>query len=116
MSIMPSIAALTIHIFGAVALFSGIAGLLNPSFHLQQLDLPAAAAPAIQASSLGAIAIGVFYILAAFQENRAFFKLTLLTRTLTAIWAMRLGGEWTVLGRLEGLGAIITACALVLER
>jgi hypothetical protein len=113
---MPSITGSTIHLFGAIALISGICGLLNPSYNLQQLNLPADAAPAIQASSLGAIAIGVFYILAAFQENRAFFKLTLLTRTLTAIWAMRVGGGWTVLGRLEGLGALVTACALVLER
>jgi hypothetical protein len=113
---MPSIAAFTIHLFSTIAFISGIAGLLNPSFNLEQLDLPAAAAPAIQASSLGAVAIGIFYILAAFQENRAFFKLTLLTRTLTAIWAMRVGGRWTVLGMVEGLGALVTAGALVLRR
>jgi hypothetical protein len=113
---MPSPTAFTVYAFGVVALFLGISGLHDPSSSLQHLDLPATAAPSVQASSLGAIAVGAFYILAASQENRAFFKLSLVTRTLTTIWALKMGNGWTALGVFEGLGAFGTACTMALGR
>jgi hypothetical protein len=109
---MPSPAAYTIYTFGIITLFFGFSGLYDPSSSLSQLGLPAAAAPSVQASSLGAIAVGAFYCLAAHQENRAFFKLSLITRTLTTIWALRMGGGWMALGVVEGLGVVGTGVAL----
>lgn len=110
--IMPSTAAYTIYAFGIPTLFLGLFSLYDPAPSLERLNLPPGAAPSIQASSLGAVAVGVFYCLAAYQENRAFFKWSLLTRTLTTVWALRMGGGWTGLGVFEGLGAVGTAAAL----
>ncbi|KAF2243373.1 hypothetical protein BU26DRAFT_509897 [Trematosphaeria pertusa] len=113
---MPSPAAYTIYFFALPTFLLGLRGLWDPTSSLQTLNLPAAAAPSVQASSLGAIAISIFYCLAAYQENRAFFKWSLLTRSLTTAWALRMGGGWTALGVWEGVGALGTAVALAVGR
>ncbi|KAH7117557.1 hypothetical protein B0J11DRAFT_536242 [Dendryphion nanum] len=113
---MPSTTAYTIAIFGLSCFLSGIFTLFNASISLSTLDLPPTARPAVQASSLAAIAMGVFYCLAAWQENRAFFKFSLGTRTLTTVVFLRTGGPWWMLGIWEGVGVLSTMAGLVWDR
>jgi hypothetical protein len=56
--------------------------------------------------------MGIYYTLAAVQENRAFFKLTVPMRMLTAsvFWAQ--DGGWRMAGLWEGVGAVATGAAL----
>ncbi|KAF1977336.1 hypothetical protein BU23DRAFT_659576 [Bimuria novae-zelandiae CBS 107.79] len=105
---MPSLPALTIYLFGLTALAAGIFTVFGPQ--------PASCAPEAQANGLAAIAVGSFYILAAAQENKSFFFLTLATRALTTVvfWrnAARFGGKWGVAAVWEGGGAVLTTGAL----
>jgi hypothetical protein len=64
-------------------------------------------------NSLAAIAMGIYYTLAAYQENRTFFYLTVPMRLLTSLVFWRQGGEWKIAGAWEGGGALITAGALM---
>jgi hypothetical protein len=67
----------------------------------------------IEGNSLAAIAMGIYYALAAYQENRAFFYLTVPMRSLTATVFWRQGGQWKIAGLWEGGGAVLTAVALM---
>ncbi|CAJ2501521.1 Uu.00g043740.m01.CDS01 [Anthostomella pinea] len=109
---MPSPAALTIYAFGLTALLAGIGSLLDPAGSLPQLGLPYACVAAARGNGLAAIAMGLYYSLAAYQENTAFFAVTVPMRSLTTavFWAQgwRLPAVW------EGAGALATAFALLL--
>ena len=109
---MPSLAASTVYAFGTTALVAGINNLLSPQSTLQSFQLPLAALPAVNGNSLAAIAVGSLYILSAYQENRAFFLMSIPTRTLTGTVFWYAGGLWRVAGVWEGGGALITALAL----
>jgi hypothetical protein len=65
-------------------------------------------------NSLAAIAMGIYYSLAAYQENRSFFKLTVPMRLLTATVFWGQGGMWKGAGLWEGVGAGLTGLALLL--
>ena len=109
---MPSYAAITIYAFGLTAFFAGIRSLLLPTSALDSFDLPFSCLPASQGNGLAAIAMGIYYTLAAWQENRAFFVLTVPMRTLTATVFWSLGGTWKMAGIWEGAGAGLTAITL----
>ncbi|KAM7203622.1 hypothetical protein V8F20_003917 [Naviculisporaceae sp. PSN 640] len=113
---MPSAAALSIYLFGATALVAGINNLLSPQTALAALDLPPTALYASNGMSLAAIAMGIYYPLAAYQENRTFFFLTIPMRSLTATVFWFQGGVWRLPSIWEGGGALLTAAALVWDR
>lgn len=112
---MPPLSALTIYAFGLSALLLGIQNLLSPTSALSTLDLPASALPAINGTSIAAIAMGIYYTLAAYQRNRPFFALSVPMRLLTASVFWMHGGAWRAAAGWEGGGAVITALALVWE-
>lgn len=113
---MPSSTAYTIYAFGLTSFLFGAVTLLDPIKGAERLDLDPSAQPVVKASSLAAIAMGIYYILAAYQENHAFFWLTVPMRTLTTTVFLRQGGGWTGPGIWEGLGATATALALIVTR
>jgi hypothetical protein len=59
------------------------------------------------------MAMGIYYTLAASQENRTFFYLTIPMRMLTSAVFWRQGGDWKIASAWEGGGAVITAVALI---
>lgn len=111
---MPSIAALTIYAFGISALNHGVGNLLSPRKALATKQLPDSALPALNGFSVAIIGIGIYYCLAAYQENRTFFALTL-ARLVSAriFWAQ--GPAWRVIATWEGISALLTALALAWE-
>lgn len=106
---------MTILAFGLTSLLAGVTNLLRPTVALASLGLPPEAQPASNAMALAAIAMGLYYPLAAAQENRKFFALTVPMRTLTAavFWAQ--GGAWRIPALWEGGGAILTAVVMIWE-
>ncbi|MCJ1399709.1 hypothetical protein MMC11_002911 [Xylographa trunciseda] len=112
---MPPISSLSIYLFGTTAFVAGAAHLVSPQTALSSLDLPASALPAVHGNSLAAIAMGIFYTLAAWQNNRAFYTLSVPMRSLTAavLWAQ--GGPWRLVAMWEAAGALLTGTALVWE-
>jgi hypothetical protein len=68
----------------------------------------------MQGNALAAIAMGLYYSLAAYQENRAFFIATVPMRLLTAIVFGRHRGVWKTASFWEGFGAILTLGALIM--
>lgn len=111
----PSIAAITIYGFGMSAFAVGVHNLLFPTAALASLSLPADATPALNGNSLAAIAMGIYYTLAAYQRNRAFFLLTIPMRLLTASVFWRAGGSWKAASSWEAGGAVLTAAAILWE-
>lgn len=59
--------------------------------------------------------MGIYYTLAAYQENRTFFNLTVAMRLVTSQVFLRQGGGWQLAGYWEGGGALITAVALLVD-
>ncbi|KAE9367619.1 hypothetical protein N431DRAFT_349587 [Stipitochalara longipes BDJ] len=110
---MPSPAAWTIYVFGATAFVAGWWQLISPESAVQSLGLSVECVLAANGNSLAAIAMGIYYSLAAYQENRTFFKLTVPMRMLTATVFWGQGGTWKVAGLWEGLGAGLTGLALI---
>jgi hypothetical protein len=117
---MPSASALTIYLFGFTALAAGLNSLLSsfltPESGLASFSLPASALPAMQGNALAAIAIGLYYSLAAYQENRAFFIATVPMRLLSAIVFGRYQGVWKIASLWEVFGAILTLGALIMTK
>ena len=99
---MASPSALTIYLFGATAFGAGVHTLLFSS---------SPATPEMKANSLAAIAMGIYYPLAAYQENRAFFIATVPMRSLSATVFWQQG--WVEAAVWEGVGATLTGLALI---
>lgn len=112
---MPSSPALTIAFFGATAFIIGIYTLLSPSAFLLRLQLPPDALPVLYGNGLAATAMGVYYTLAAYQENKLFFIATDPVRLLTTVVFWAQGAQWRATAVWEGTGAILTGTALVWE-
>lgn len=98
---MPSFSALTIYLFGATAFGAGVHTLL----------FSGPTTPEMKANSLAAIAMGIYYPLAAYQENRAFFIATVPMRSLSATVFWQQG--WVEAAVWEGAGAALTGLALM---
>jgi len=105
---------LSILAFGISAFISGIFTLLSPEGFATQLHLPSSCWPSMNGNGVAAIAMGIYYTLAAFQNNRTFFKLTVPMRFLTTYIFVKQG--WIVPGVWEGGAAALTAVALLFER
>ncbi|KAK3324905.1 hypothetical protein B0H66DRAFT_547008 [Apodospora peruviana] len=106
--------AYTILIFGASCLAAGVSSLLNPESVLEPLGLDQSAIPAMRGNALAAIAMGIYYSLAAYQSNRLFFIATVPMRLLTTsvFWSQ----GWNATALWEGSCALATAAALLWER
>ncbi|MFE6409800.1 hypothetical protein ACFVOR_23040 [Streptomyces sp. NPDC057837] len=120
----------TIAVFGLLAAALGTLGLASPAAQLSLLGLAAPDertagdfTPAfLTASSMAALNMGVYYVLAALADWRAFFRWTVPFRLLTCTVsiAAAIGGRapdvFAGVGVWEGLGALATGTALRLER
>ncbi|MGJ3562183.1 hypothetical protein ACR6C2_44455 [Streptomyces sp. INA 01156] len=120
----------TMAVFGALAAALGAVGLIAPAAQLSLLGLAAPGGrgsggltPAfVTASSMAALNMGAYYILAALADWRAFFRWTVPFRLLTctvftvAVLTGRAPGAFVGVGVWEGLGAVATGAALRYER
>ncbi|USW49291.1 hypothetical protein Slin15195_G026100 [Septoria linicola] len=109
---MPSPAAYTIYAFGIASFVAGLQTFLSPHSSLQSFELPIAALPALKGNGLAATAMGIYYTLAARQENKSFFLLTIPMRLVAAITFSQFDGTWKLAAFWEGGGALLTAVAL----
>ncbi|KAF4430457.1 hypothetical protein FACUT_8823 [Fusarium acutatum] len=111
---MPSITAVTIFIFGLSAFNHGVSNLISPRKALAVKQLQDSALPALNGFSVAIIGIGIYYMLAAYQENRGFFTLTL-ARFISARIFWLQGPAWRVIATWEAFSAVLTAVALAYE-
>lgn len=111
---MPSLAALTIYLFGASAFHHGVSNLLSPKRALASKRLDEASLPALNGFSVAIIGIGIYYMLAAWQENRTFFAMTLLRFVSAAIF-WRQGPAWRTIATWEAFSAVLTGFTLMWE-
>lgn len=112
---MPSYASLTVLAFGATSFLTGAYALLSPDAVQSRLSLPPSSLPATRGNGLAAVAMGIYYTLAAAQENRAFFAATVPMRLLSAMVFWAQGGGWKAAGTWEGVGAALTGAAMLVE-
>jgi hypothetical protein len=116
---MPSSPATATYIFGFMSLISGVVLLLDPMLSppLQQLPLACqeACMPISRATAMAATAMGIYYPLLAWQENRAFFIATVPVRLLSSAVFIQGGPGWGVVSVWEGCGACATGAALLWE-
>ncbi|WP_228983232.1 hypothetical protein [Streptomyces sp. DH12] len=119
-------------VFGLLATALGLVGLVAPDVLLTVMGfepLPAGARGAgdhtlvfLTASSMAAVNMGVYYVLAALADWRAFFGWTVPFRLLTcavftvAVVAGRAPAGFLGVGLWEGAGAVATWAALRRER
>ncbi len=118
----------TIFIFGVLALLFGTLGLLRPEWLLTGLGFTVLNRPEratgdytlifLTASSMASFNIGVYYILAAFNDLKQFYRWTVPFRTLTflvfttAILTGLAPARFIAVGAWELTGAIATGLAL----
>jgi len=114
---MPKPSTLTIYAFGLTSLIIGAINLVFQDYAMSTLGLSKSSdvQPASDGLALAAIAMGIYYTLAATQENRAFYILTVPMRLLTTAIFLRYDGAWKSAAIWEGTGASLTAIALVWE-
>lgn len=125
-----SMSGWTIAVFGFLAFALGLFGLLSPDSLLGLLgfEVVAARGPGdytkvyMAASSMAAVNMGVYYMLAAASDWRPFFLWTVPFRLVTfAVFSTLVitgaaPSEFLGVGLWEGLGALITGYALWRER
>ncbi|MET9877934.1 hypothetical protein ABZZ36_25365 [Actinacidiphila glaucinigra] len=116
-------------VFGLLAAALGIVGIVSPAVQLSLLGFhrPEHRAAGdhtlvfLTASSMAALNMGVYYVLAALADWRAFFRWTvpfrLLTFTVftTAVVIGRAPSGFLGVGVWEGVGALVTGAALWYE-
>lgn len=124
-----SLSGWTMAVFGLLAAALGIVGIVSPAVQLSLLgfhrpDHRAAGDYTLvflTASSMAALNMGVYYVLAALADWRAFFRWTvpfrLLTFTVftTAVVIGRAPSGFLGVGVWEGVGALVTGAALWYE-
>ncbi|PWJ08214.1 hypothetical protein DKG34_06870 [Streptomyces sp. NWU49] len=117
-------------VFGVLAAALGAVGLVSPAAQLSMLGLAVPGGRGsgdhtsafVTASSMAALNMGVYYVLAALADWRAFFRWTVPFRLLTcAVFTVAvIGGRapeaFIGVGVWEGLGAVATGVALRYER
>ncbi|MET9834386.1 hypothetical protein ABZ078_34995 [Streptomyces sp. NPDC006385] len=133
MRLLPrSLSGWTIAVFGLLAATLGAVGLIAPDVLLTLMGFatPAGSRRAqedhtpvlVTASSMAALNMGVYYVLAARTDWKPFFRWTVPFRLLTcavftlAVIAGRAPTAFLGVGLWEGLGALATAAALRHER
>jgi hypothetical protein len=116
-------------VFGLLAAALGIVGLISPAVQLSLLGFhrPDHRATGdytlvfLTASSMAALNMGVYYVLAALADWRAFFRWTVPFRLLTftvftvAVLIGRAPSGFLGVGVWEGMGAVVTGAALWYE-
>jgi hypothetical protein len=119
----------TMAVFGILAVVLGAVGLLAPDAQLALLGFatPATRSPDdytlvfLGASSMASFNMGVYYLLAAAREWRAFYLATVIFRpvTVTTFTLLVVVGpapaRFLAVAAWEGLGALATGVALVYE-
>lgn len=112
---LSSYTSYTMLAFGVSAFITGTHLLIWPQSFLSSFSLPAAAEPLVYGNALAAIAMGIYYTLSAVQENRAFYVASVPMRLLTTGVFGFQGGPWIVPSLWEGIGALATGFALLLD-
>ncbi|MFD3518412.1 hypothetical protein [Streptomyces sp. NPDC058657] len=118
-------------VFGLLATSLGVVGLVAPDAQLAMMGFapgPGAVRGAddhtltfLTASSMAAVNMGVYYVLAALADWKAFFRWTVPFRLLTctvftlAVLTGRAPAGFLGVGIWEGLGAVATGFALRVE-
>ncbi|RKR89555.1 hypothetical protein BDK92_3910 [Micromonospora pisi] len=126
-----SAAGWTIAVFGLLALVLGLVGLIRPETLLRLLGFEVIAAgdrasgdytrTYIAASSMAAVNMGVYYLVAAHTEWRAFFRFTVIFRLVTfsvfstLVLTGSAPGKFFGVALWEGLGAVATGVGLWLD-
>ncbi|MFD7231538.1 hypothetical protein [Streptomyces sp. NPDC059881] len=121
----------TMAVFGALAAVMGVVGLIAPDALLTAMGfepIPDSARAEgdhtpvfLTASSMAALNMGVYYVLAALSDWRPFFRWTVPFRLLTctvftvAVISGRAPSGFLGVGLWEGLGALATGLALRFE-
>lgn len=121
----------TMAVFGVLAAALGAVGLVSPDTTVRLMGLtpiPGADRAAddhtllfLTASSMAALNMGVYYVLAALADWKAFFRWTVPFRLLTfsvftlAVLTDRAPAGFLGVGLWEGLGALVTGAALWCE-
>ncbi|MFC8509327.1 hypothetical protein ACFU3J_31930 [Streptomyces sp. NPDC057411] len=125
----------TMAVFGVLAASLGAVGLVSPDTTIRLMGLTplselSEAGPAegdhtalfLTASSMAALNMGVYYVLAALADWKPFFRWTVPFRLLTctvftlAVLTGRAPAGFLGVGLWEGLGAVLTGVALRYER
>ena len=122
----------TMFVFGILALLLGLLGLIRPEVVLSLLGFTVLDRAArvtgdytlvfVIAASMASFNMGVYYILAAFNDMKQFFLWTvpfrLVTFTVFTITALThlAPTRFILVGGWEGLGAVATGLALYFER
>ncbi|MEU2493391.1 hypothetical protein [Streptomyces sp. NPDC007883] len=124
-----SLAGWTMAVFGVLAAVMGLVGLVSPNLLLTVLGLETGGEPALTAvgdhtaafataSSMAALNMGVYYVLAALSDWKPFFRWTVPFRLLTfavfglAVLTGRAPTPFLGVAMWEGLGALATGLAL----
>ncbi|MEV0966905.1 MULTISPECIES: hypothetical protein [unclassified Streptomyces] len=124
-----SLSGWTMAVFGVLAAVMGLAGLVSPDLLLAVLGLGPGGEPVgtgadghtaafVTASSMAALNMGVYYVLAALSDWKPFFRWTVPFRLLTflvfllAVLAGRAPAPFLGIAVWEGLGALATGLAL----
>lgn len=122
------ISALTMLVFGVLVTAMGMTGLVTPHILLDILGLPAAGSSAyvtqvfVMATSQASIAMGLYYILSATNNNRIFFQWSVPLRIINFIVfssMIPLGiapVKWLMVAALELAGALATGIAMASSR
>jgi len=111
---MPSPAAISLYAFGISTIVFNLPYMFFPNQCARDFLLPPTAAASLKISSLEAVGEAVFYCLAAYQENRAFFKLSVLIRALTASWRLSYGTSLFLMEIWNLVNTGWTAIALII--
>ncbi|MEU8518382.1 hypothetical protein [Streptomyces sp. NBC_01216] len=115
-------------VFGVLAAAMGVVGLLAPDVLLAAMGFEPVPAPGradgdhtlvfLTASSMAALNMGVYYVLASLADWKSFFRWTVPFRLLTcavftlAVVSGRAPAGFLGVGLWEGLGAVVTGAAL----
>lgn len=126
-----SLSGWTMAVFGVLAAALGLVGLISPDALLSAMEfdpIPAAhradgdhTLVFLTASSMAAVNMGVYYILASLTDWKPFFRWTIPFRLLTcavftlAVLTGRAPSGFLGVGVWEGLGAVVTGLALRYE-
>lgn len=130
MKLPRSISGWTIAVFGLLAVVMGVLGLLSANTLLTMLGFEVATERAsgdytrtfMAASSMAALNMGVYYLLAAATEWRPFFLFTVIFRLVTfTVFTLLVVTDvapdrFFGVAAWEGLGAVATGVALWFER
>lgn len=126
-----SLSGWTMAVFGVLAAVLGVVGLVSPDTTIRLMGLSPVSESSraaddhtllfLTASSMAALNMGVYYVLAALADWKSFFRWTVPFRLLTctvftlAVLTDRAPSGFLGVGLWEGTGALVTGAALWFE-